>query len=373
LLSISQKKVFKRKSETTQQRSQSDCRRFTQQTQVNIRKNSKNCRSDQIFDLDIIVQSEYKRIKKAVFKRQVEKAYDILSKSDKFVNEMEARIENVNVEDDEDVDIDDIDFDSIDDQALAVDTKGDGADGSNEINNMITSLYQNNNAKKKSNLKQNPDGSQTGSVTIPTGSSQSGKHVHFNDFRHEKYIDESSLNKRKLPTDSNSNSQTNNTSAKNIKSDNSSKNTNASNGGANKQAEAVNSMLNSSNQSQNKRPRRSSSGSIDKELVRSQVNFESFACDQDIKENIFRRIFYVLSPEHFLVNGKTPPRGFLLHGPPGCGKSQLVYAIAGELDLPLLKVTSTELISGVSGESEENIRGIFEKAIVSFLRSFSEF
>jgi SpoVK/Ycf46/Vps4 family AAA+-type ATPase len=35
------------------------------------------------------------------------------------------------------------------------------------------------------------------------------------------------------------------------------------------------------------------------------------------------------------------------------------------LDIPLLKVTSTELISGVSGESEENIRGIFDKAIVN--------
>lgn len=112
-----------------------------------------------------------------------------------------------------------------------------------------------------------------------------------------------------------------------------------------------------------------------------------FACDQELKENIFRRIYYILSPEHFLTNGKIPPRGFLLHGPPGCGKTQLVYAIAGvsfnlfwffnfflniyfklfkqELDLPLLKVTSTELISGVSGESEENIRAMFEKAIVS--------
>jgi ribosome biogenesis ATPase len=123
-------------------------------------------------------------------------------------------------------------------------------------------------------------------------------------------------------------------------------------------------MLNNNSPSQSKRPRKSSTNPADKELVKSQINFEAFACDQEIKENIFRRIYYVLSPEHFLVNGKTPPRGFLLHGPPGCGKSQLVYAIAGELELPLLKVTSTELISGVSGESEENIRAIFDKAIV---------
>jgi SpoVK/Ycf46/Vps4 family AAA+-type ATPase len=38
-----------------------------------------------------------------------------------------------------------------------------------------------------------------------------------------------------------------------------------------------------------------------------------------------------------------------------------------ELDLPLLKVTSTELVSGVSGQSEENIRNMFEKAIVCLI------
>lgn len=43
----------------------------------------------------------------------------------------------------------------------------------------------------------------------------------------------------------------------------------------------------------------------------------------------------------------------------------MVYAIAGELNLPLLKITSTELISGVSGESEGNIRDLFDKAISS--------
>lgn len=43
-------------------------------------------------------------------------------------------------------------------------------------------------------------------------------------------------------------------------------------------------------------------------------------------KDILRRIYYILSPGHFLANGKNPPRGFLLHGPPGCGKTQ-VYQI----------------------------------------------
>ena len=41
-----------------------------------------------------------------------------------------------------------------------------------------------------------------------------------------------------------------------------------------------------------------------------------------------------------------------------------IFSYKKELETPLLKVTSTELISGVSGESEENIRTVFEKAIV---------
>mmetsp|Transcript_6253 Transcript_6253/g.12390 ORF Transcript_6253/g.12390 Transcript_6253/m.12390 type:complete len:678 (-) Transcript_6253:774-2807(-) len=60
--------------------------------------------------------------------------------------------------------------------------------------------------------------------------------------------------------------------------------------------------------------------------------------------------------------GVVPPRGILLHGPPGCGKTFLADAIAGELDLPYLKVHAPELISGVSGDSEKRIRDLFQEA-----------
>jgi ribosome biogenesis ATPase len=57
-----------------------------------------------------------------------------------------------------------------------------------------------------------------------------------------------------------------------------------------------------------------------------------------------------------------PPTGFLIHGPPGCGKTRFAEAIAGELELPLLRVSTTELIAGISGESEEKIRQLFQQA-----------
>ncbi|KAL3095293.1 hypothetical protein niasHS_007392 [Heterodera schachtii] len=60
--------------------------------------------------------------------------------------------------------------------------------------------------------------------------------------------------------------------------------------------------------------------------------------------------------------GFTPPKGLLLHGPPGCGKSAFAMALAGELQLPILSVSSTELVAGVSGESERKIRTLFAEA-----------
>ncbi|KAI6184139.1 hypothetical protein M3Y97_00564300 [Aphelenchoides bicaudatus] len=57
-----------------------------------------------------------------------------------------------------------------------------------------------------------------------------------------------------------------------------------------------------------------------------------------------------------------PPTGFLIHGPPGCGKTRFAEALSGELELPLISVSTTELIAGVSGESEEKIRQLFLQA-----------
>ena len=70
-------------------------------------------------------------------------------------------------------------------------------------------------------------------------------------------------------------------------------------------------------------------------------------------------IYTHLGTSHFsflpIALGITPPRGILLHGPPGCGKTLLAHAIAGELGVPLIKVSAPEIVSGMSGESEEKV------------------
>ncbi|KAG5900721.1 hypothetical protein JTB14_038239 [Gonioctena quinquepunctata] len=81
-------------------------------------------------------------------------------------------------------------------------------------------------------------------------------------------------------------------------------------------------------------------------------------------EEVCKLLLHITHPEIYDTIGITPPRGFLLHGPPGCGKTLLAYAIAGELNLPLMKVAAPELVAGVSGESEERIRDLFQQSLM---------
>ncbi|KAG6884574.1 hypothetical protein C0993_009905 [Termitomyces sp. T159_Od127] len=67
-------------------------------------------------------------------------------------------------------------------------------------------------------------------------------------------------------------------------------------------------------------------------------------------------------PEVYLHTGVQPPRGVLLHGPPGCGKTLLANAMAGELGVPFINISAPSIVSGMSGESEKTLRDTFEEA-----------
>ncbi|KDQ59108.1 hypothetical protein JAAARDRAFT_33836 [Jaapia argillacea MUCL 33604] len=67
-------------------------------------------------------------------------------------------------------------------------------------------------------------------------------------------------------------------------------------------------------------------------------------------------------PEIYLHTGVQPPRGVLLHGPPGCGKTLLANAIAGELQVPFISISAPSVVSGMSGESEKTLREVFAEA-----------
>jgi ribosome biogenesis ATPase len=70
----------------------------------------------------------------------------------------------------------------------------------------------------------------------------------------------------------------------------------------------------------------------------------------------------LVRPELYRHLGIEPPRGVLLRGPPGTGKSHLATAVAGELGVPFFCVSAPALVTGVSGESEGRVRQLFQAA-----------
>lgn len=67
-------------------------------------------------------------------------------------------------------------------------------------------------------------------------------------------------------------------------------------------------------------------------------------------------------PELFSRLGINPPRGVLLHGPPGTGKTMIARAVASETDANFVSISGPEIVSKFYGESEQRLRQIFEEA-----------
>uniref|UniRef100_UPI00358EC5A0 transitional endoplasmic reticulum ATPase-like n=1 Tax=Myxine glutinosa TaxID=7769 RepID=UPI00358EC5A0 len=67
-------------------------------------------------------------------------------------------------------------------------------------------------------------------------------------------------------------------------------------------------------------------------------------------------------PEKFLKFGMTPSKGVLFYGPPGCGKTLLAKAIAKECQANFISIKGPELLTMWFGESEANVRDVFNKA-----------
>uniref|UniRef100_A0A8C7S4L8 vesicle-fusing ATPase n=1 Tax=Oncorhynchus mykiss TaxID=8022 RepID=A0A8C7S4L8_ONCMY len=67
-------------------------------------------------------------------------------------------------------------------------------------------------------------------------------------------------------------------------------------------------------------------------------------------------------PDKFLKFGMTPSRGVLFYGPPGCGKTLLAKAIANECQANFISIKGPELLTMWFGESEANVRDVFDKA-----------
>ncbi|MFG1605734.1 AAA family ATPase [Actinoplanes sp. NPDC049265] len=83
----------------------------------------------------------------------------------------------------------------------------------------------------------------------------------------------------------------------------------------------------------------------------------------EVKEVLTESVLWPLTyPDTFARLGVSPPRGVLLYGPPGCGKTFLVKAIAGTGRANVLSVKGAELLSKWVGDSEKAVRELFRRA-----------
>jgi transitional endoplasmic reticulum ATPase len=83
----------------------------------------------------------------------------------------------------------------------------------------------------------------------------------------------------------------------------------------------------------------------------------------EVKQALTETVLWPLSyPDTFARLGVQPARGLLLYGPPGCGKTYLVRAIAGTGQANVLSVKGAELLSKWVGESERAVRELFRRA-----------
>eukprot|EP00931_Biecheleriopsis_adriatica_P004981 TRINITY_DN106561_c0_g1_i1.p1 TRINITY_DN106561_c0_g1~~TRINITY_DN106561_c0_g1_i1.p1 ORF type:complete len:571 (-),score=122.20 TRINITY_DN106561_c0_g1_i1:25-1656(-) len=95
---------------------------------------------------------------------------------------------------------------------------------------------------------------------------------------------------------------------------------------------------------------------------RPAVTFDDVAGMETTKEELQEVISYLRNPESFYALGARPPRGILLAGPSGTGKTLMARAVAGEAGVPFLYASSASFVEIFVGQGAQRIRQFFEQA-----------
>ncbi|MCX8204718.1 MAG: CDC48 family AAA ATPase [Candidatus Nezhaarchaeota archaeon] len=99
------------------------------------------------------------------------------------------------------------------------------------------------------------------------------------------------------------------------------------------------------------------------ELAIPRITYEDIGDLEEAKTKIREMVELPLKhPELFKHLGIEPPKGVLLYGPPGCGKTLLAKAVANESGAHFITINGPEIMSKFYGESEERLRQIFKEA-----------
>lgn len=92
------------------------------------------------------------------------------------------------------------------------------------------------------------------------------------------------------------------------------------------------------------------------------IKFKDVAGEDEAKENLTEIVDYLHNPNKYKEIGASMPKGVLLVGPPGTGKTMLAKAVAGEADVPFFSMSGSEFVEMFVGMGASKVRDLFKQA-----------
>ena len=92
------------------------------------------------------------------------------------------------------------------------------------------------------------------------------------------------------------------------------------------------------------------------------IKFTDVAGEDEAKENLTEIVEYLHDPDKYKEIGASMPKGILLVGPPGTGKTMLAKAVAGEANVPFFSMSGSEFVEMVVGMGASKVRDLFKQA-----------
>ena len=92
------------------------------------------------------------------------------------------------------------------------------------------------------------------------------------------------------------------------------------------------------------------------------IKFSDVAGEDEAKENLAEIVDYLHNPGKYKEIGASMPKGILLVGPPGTGKTMLAKAVAGEADVPFFSMSGSEFVEMFVGMGASKVRDLFQQA-----------
>lgn len=92
------------------------------------------------------------------------------------------------------------------------------------------------------------------------------------------------------------------------------------------------------------------------------IKFSDVAGEDEAKENLTEIVDYLHNPGKYEEIGASMPKGLLLVGPPGTGKTMLAKAVAGEADVPFFSISGSEFVEMFVGMGASKVRDLFKQA-----------